>query len=542
MESAREAPATAVESRLRSFSALWMWLPAQVARIPAPIHTKMLVAFLTVVAALIALGLVALQVLGAANDRAEGLGRLEQKVAAYSNLQTVITRQLFNGASAFSAPDAASLDGTLRQIRQTQYDFERLRFVTRDEGAILDDVERDYNLFVDRMEEIVALIRAGNVTGARALQSGEARELADSLERRTNELVNRTEAEIATTINDNHEEYIDSRWVVVSFAAGSIALALALGYAISFSVIDPVKRMSAYSHRVAAGDFGGQVEVANRDELGTLAANLNRMNDDLGRAYRELEGASQHKSEFLANMSHELRTPLNAVIGFSEVLQERMFGELNERQADYVGEIVTAGKHLLDLINDILDLSKVEAGRMELDRDEFVVADALESGLSMLRERALRRGVALTLEVDRDVATIEADERKVKQVVFNLLSNAVKFTPSGGSVRLAARAAVDEVVISVRDTGIGIAPDDLERIFQAFQQARRKPGTEQEGTGLGLALAKRFVELHGGRLWVESRVGEGSTFSFALPCARPAPAVAEATVSPAGVEILQTVA
>jgi len=220
------------------------------------------------------------------------------------------------------------------------------------------------------------------------------------------------------------------------------------------------------------------------------------MNDELGRLYKELENASRHKSEFLANMSHELRTPLNAVIGFSEVLQDRLFGELNEKQAEYVADIHTSGRHLLALINDILDLSKIEAGRMELQVNSVALGEVLESSVALMRERATRQGIGLRLEVSPTTGVIEADERKLKQVLFNLLTNALKFTSSGGRVEVSARGDGGEVVVSVHDDGVGIAAADQARIFEEFQQA----GTSQmqEGTGLGLALSRRFVELHGG--------------------------------------------
>jgi signal transduction histidine kinase len=230
---------------------------------------------------------------------------------------------------------------------------------------------------------------------------------------------------------------------------------------------------------------------------------------------RALEIASGHKSEFLASMSHELRTPLNAVIGFSDVLLERMFGELNERQDEYVRDIRDSGRHLLELINEILDLSKVEAGRMELEPTELSLPELLEQGLALVRERAARQRLTVALEIASDVGEVWADEIKLKQVVVNLLTNAVKFTPEGGRVSVAAVVAGDEVVVTVRDTGIGIAPEDQARIFEAFQRGDRRASTE--GTGLGLTLSKRFVELHGGRVWVESAVGSGSTFGFTIP-------------------------
>jgi signal transduction histidine kinase len=226
--------------------------------------------------------------------------------------------------------------------------------------------------------------------------------------------------------------------------------------------------------------------------------------------------ANQAKSQFLESMSHELRTPLNAIIGFSDVLAQRMFGELNARQTEYVNDIVGSGRHLLSLINDILDLAKVEAGRMVLEPGAFSLREALGAGVTMLRERAASHGIAMSLDVAPDVDVITADERKVKQVVFNLLTNAVKFTPDGGRVVVSATRSADEVQVAVRDSGIGIAPDDQSALFNEFAQTEDGRHAA-EGTGLGLTLSKRLVELHGGRIWVESEVGKGSTFTFALP-------------------------
>ncbi len=259
---------------------------------------------------------------------------------------------------------------------------------------------------------------------------------------------------------------------------------------------------------------------ASQSALAIVNARLFR---ELERKGAELTVASQHKSEFLASMSHELRTPLNAVIGFSEVLLERMFGDINERQEEYLRDIWSSGKHLLELLNDILDLSKVEAGHMELQRTTFDVGQALAYGLSLVRERATRHAIELTLDLAPDLGVIDADELRFKQVVLNLLSNAVKFTGDGGRVDVRARNDGNELVVTVTDTGIGVAPDDRERIFESFHQGGRSP-TESEGTGLGLTLSKRIVELHSGRIWLESELGVGSTFGFALPAVAASPA------------------
>jgi signal transduction histidine kinase len=215
-------------------------------------------------------------------------------------------------------------------------------------------------------------------------------------------------------------------------------------------------------------------------------------------------------------MSHELRTPLNAIIGFSQVLRERMFGEINEKQQEYLEDILSSGNHLLSLINDVLDLSKVEAGQVELEINPFSLREALERGVVMVRERAMTDGVQLVLELDPAAELVEGDERRIRQVIFNLLSNAVKFTPPGGRVELKSARLDGEVRVSVIDTGPGIATEDQERIFEEFQQTEAGAG-QREGTGLGLALSKRLVELHGGRIWVDSEPDGGSTFVFTLP-------------------------
>ena len=248
-----------------------------------------------------------------------------------------------------------------------------------------------------------------------------------------------------------------------------------------------------------------------------LAIHNARLFREIGDKNREIEAANRHKSEFLANVSHELRTPLNAIIGFSEVLLEKYFGELNEKQNEYVDDILSSGRHLLSLINDILDLSKVEAGRMELEVTTFHLPDAIENALLLIRERASRHGIKLGTVIDERLGDFTGDERKVKQILVNLLTNAVKFTPEGGQVQVEARMGDSAVIVSVVDTGIGIAKEDQEPIFEEFRQASGNYAQKREGTGLGLTLTKRFVEMHGGRIWVESEVGKGSTFTFTLP-------------------------
>jgi len=299
---------------------------------------------------------------------------------------------------------------------------------------------------------------------------------------------------------------------------------------VGLPVLAAVPGLSLWHTRLTLKDATERMETANQalrqsersleQKVLERTVELETSERDLAAARDEALAANRHKSAFLANMSHELRTPLNAIIGFSEVLGERLFGELNEKQSEYAQDIHGSGKHLLSVINDILDLSKVEAGRLNLALASFPLPLTIENAITAVEERAGRRGVTLTQEIEPTVGEITADERKLKQALLNLLANAVKFTPEGGTVTLRARVRGDAVEIAVTDSGIGIAPEDQGVIFEAFRQAGTDHSRASEGTGLGLALTKRLVELHGGTITVESTVGRGSTFTVILPLTR----------------------
>ena len=247
-----------------------------------------------------------------------------------------------------------------------------------------------------------------------------------------------------------------------------------------------------------------------------LALDNDALVQQLREGTRILEAANRHKSEFLANMSHELRTPLNAIIGFSELLMEGMAGKLDAKQAEYIQDIHSSGHHLLSLINDILDLAKIEAGRMELLLSSFDVPMALENAVTLIRERANRHGLTIELHIDERLGEFVADERKFKQILLNLLSNAIKFTPEGGKVSVNAVFTEGGIEVTVTDTGVGIAAKDHEVIFEEFRQVGTDHKRKRDGTGLGLSLTKKFVEMHGGRIWVESEPSKGSSFTFVL--------------------------
>ena len=506
-----------------------------VGRQPATVHTNLLIAFAGIAALVVVVGVLGLRVLGQSNDRAARLGVLQERALAYGKLEsdTRAIRRILNenpGPDFYAvnpsivpegrektevAIDQAVQSALVRLRPETR--AERLGFVPpADDLRVLRDIRARSQRLEGVMDRIVvSSIRGDSDIELRALRN-QAHRLATELYLTAGDLASATTVATEALIAQNESSYASQRNRFIGVAVAAMILALLLGLALAWSVIGPIRRIDLRLAAIAAGDFTGHVDVDNRDELGALAANVNRMNDELDRLYRELESASKHKSEFLASMSHELRTPLNAIIGFSQVLRERMVGQLNEKQEEYLDDILSSAYHLLSLINDVLDLSKVEAGQVELDVAPFSLLDALESGVVMVRERAFDDDVRIALLADPDADAVEGDERRIRQVVFNLLSNAVKFTPEGGAVEVSAARLNGEVRVSVSDTGPGIAPEDRERVFEEFQQT--EAGVEQrEGTGLGLALSKRYVELHGGRIWVESEVGEGSTFVFTLP-------------------------
>jgi len=506
-----------------------------VGRIPAGVHAKLLVAFGGVALLVVVLGALGLRLLGQSNERVDTLGTLQQRAFAYGKLRSdalyvrTLWAQNVGGDYYTVFPDLNredfSADGPVidRLIKSAATQIpastfpDNLGFVPPPEDEVfLKRIRSTGRELSEVMRQIVDidLVAPKRATSLRY----RAELLTIDLSQHATELANTTRKRTNALIAENAGAYTSSRNLLVGAAAGTIVLALLLGFVLSWSLIGPIQRIDSRLAAIASGNFSGHVDVTNRDELGALAANVNRMNDELQRLYRELETASRHKSEFLANMSHELRTPLNAIIGFSQVLRDGLFGEVNAKQEEYLEDILTSGHHLLALINDVLDLSKVEAGQVQLELAPFSIEDALERGVSMVREQATRNGVQVTLHANGGLHVVTGDERRVRQVIFNLLSNAVKFTSAGGSVDVTATRANGEVRVSVADTGPGITEDDLGRIFEEFQQT--EAGARQhEGTGLGLALSKRFVEMHGGRIWCDSEVGKGSTFVFTIPSA-----------------------
>jgi signal transduction histidine kinase/DNA-binding response OmpR family regulator len=503
-----------------------------VARLPMRVQTKLLIAFLTIVMLLVALGAVGLYTLSGINQRTQELIQSERKIAAYRQVQHDTTSQLYSVASALLVSDERTLDSALRQLNQFGYDLERLQFVAKDELELLSTVRRDYEHFITIVTRVVELIRSGHFDEAREAQLKEARPLANRLERLTDELVNRAEADVVSVIEASGNAYRSAQTIVIAFAVGAIVLALVLGRTISWSLIGPIRKIDATLGEIAAGDFTRRVAVGNRDELGALGANVNRMSERLGNLYQQLETASAHKSAFLASMSHELRTPLNAIIGYSEMLHETARDDEQAALAADLAKIRDAGRHLLGLINDILDLSKIEAGKMDLYLEPFDLGVLLEEVRSIVEPMATANGNALEL-TRPPLGTFYTDRTKLKQSLLNLLGNATKFTRNG-RVQLEVAITDTDVSFIISDTGIGMTDEQQSRLFQAFSQAEAATSRQYGGTGLGLAITRHFCEMLGGRITVASAPGQGSTFTIALP--RSGRAATGASTTPQGAE------
>jgi signal transduction histidine kinase len=487
-----------------------------VSRAPGRVQNKLLVAFLTMVALLIISGAVGLRVLSDANQYTKDLITLQRKIESYRQVQLDATSQLYRVSAALLTSDQQTLNAVLRQINQFGYDVDRLQFVARDEVQLLERVRQRYDQFVKVATHAVGLIGNGRITEAREIQLAQATPLADRLERLTNQLVNRAEADMVAGIEKSERAYTTSQWTVIAFALASIMLALCLGYAISWSIVGPVTEISGRLAQIAAGDFTQRARVVNRDELGTLANDVNHMCEELGRLYRQIEEASKHKSQFLANMSHELRTPLNAILGYTELIIDSVYGNISEEVRTVLARVQKSGQHLLGLINDVLDLSKIEAGQLTLSVDDYSIKGVVQNVLSAVESLAAEKRLALNVEIQPNLPMGSGDERRLTQVLLNLVGNAIKFTDEG-QVGIKVSTENDSLLVAVSDTGPGIAESNQARIFEEFQQAEKSTAAKKGGTGLGLAISKRIIEMHGGSIWVESSPGHGATFLFKVP-------------------------
>ncbi|MGD1923766.1 MAG: response regulator [Paracoccaceae bacterium] len=490
--------------------------PNLFARVRAPIGTKVTVLLVGLVALLLVLGAVGLGVLRAADQRTQALIDLQRRVSAYQALQSNTTALRSIVANAFMENKRADLDAAMRQIGQIAYDFGRAEFVAAGDARKIETIKDDYAQLVGIGKQVLRTIRAGDLAQARRINDRNIARLVDRIERLSFSLIASAEAAMLEKAADGRRQYGISQSALIATALGSVFVALIIGLALAQSVVRPVRRINKRLGEIAAGEFAGTLEVANRDELGELTENVNRMGGELETLYARLEAASRHKTEFLATMSHEIRTPMNAIIAMSELPPDT---ELTREPRDFAQTARDSGQSLLTIIDDILDFSKIEAGELELEAAPFDLRDCVESALDMIAHVATGKDLDLAYRIEDGVPeAVIGDITRLRQILINLLNNAVKFTEQGEVVvRVSYRDSAVEgrgvFQFRVHDTGIGIPAARIGRLFQPFKQVDASTRRRYGGTGLGLAICKRLSELMGGGISVESEVGKGTMFA-----------------------------
>ena len=502
-----------------------------VARRPVSIHVKLLYAFLLVVVLFFAMGAMSLETISRMSRNSRLLDEAHKRIDSSRQVEHALAMQMNFTAMALLLKDETTIRKILRENNRFNSTLALIeQAAPPEERDLIQRIRAAQDEVLTGVADIANFLRDGKHDEAMKLHLATGYPLYERIEELVGTLVT-TEEDRMASLRESVAR-ADRRAIVfiVAFMGTAIVLALVLGFVISWSVILPVRAADGFLSAVAKGEFGGTISVPNRDEFGALAAHMNRMSgalqqldEDQRQAARQLRGlnvelerASRAKSEFLASMSHELRTPMNAILGFTELILDETYGQVPEPLTQPLADIQTNGRHLLRLINDVLDLSKIEAGHMELSLVEYVVPDVVGTVQASLRSLAVEKGLEFRIEVADDIPPAFGDAKRLTQCLLNLAGNAIKFT-SSGRVAIQVERQGDQLVYSVSDTGIGIAKDQLENVFAEFRQADATIANEFGGTGLGLSLTKKFVELHGGRIWVESEVGKGSTFVFSIP-------------------------
>jgi signal transduction histidine kinase len=499
-------------------------LVQRVARLRASVHAKLLGAFLLIAALLIAMGAMSVQAITTVSGHSRRLDQGRERVDASRQIEQAVGVQMNFTRNALLLRDEATIESILREKHRFDDTLNLLeRSAPSDERETIRGIRATQNELLRTVAQIALLIRDGKSDEAMALHLNESYPLYREIATLVTRVVKIEEAGMAELRRSVEVADRRARLLTGGFAVASIFLALVLGFVISWSFIDPVRKAGAFLGQVAKGNFGATIDVPNRDEFGALAARMNEMSRELRQLYDgqralnvQLERASKAKSDFLASMSHELRTPLNAILGFNEMILGEIYGEVPAELRVPLTDIQNSGKHLLRLINNVLDLSKIEAGRMELDLGDYLVHDTVESVRAALTALAAQKGLDLVTAVTDDIPVAHGDGGRIAQCLMNLAGNALKFTQQGW-VEIAVALDDGRLHYRVTDTGIGIPENRLEEIFGEFRQADATIAGEFGGTGLGLSITKKFVEMHGGRIWVESEVGKGSTFAFTIP-------------------------
>jgi signal transduction histidine kinase len=502
-----------------------------VAGLQISVHAKLLGAFLLVIVLFIAMGALSLQTIARMSRQNQLLHQAHKRVDSSRQIEHALAMQMNFIAMALLLKNEDTIANFLRENNRFNNMLARLEDAAPpEEEQLIQQIRTAQDEILTTVADIANLIRDGKVDEAMTLQLTNGFPQYQQIEGLVNQVVKTEEDKMASLTRTVAAAHWRALILVAGFVVASIPLALLLGFVISWSFILPVQKAQGFLGQVARGDFSTIIDVPNRDELGALATRMNQMSQELYRLYtdqrqaaqqlqtlnEQLERASQAKSNFLASMSHELRTPLNSILGYTELILDEIYGEVPAKIRDVLERVQQSGRHLLGLINDVLDLSKIEAGSMELSPTEYSVRDIVETVSSALRSLAAEKGLEFVAGAQADIPVAFGDGRRIAQCLMNLAGNALKFTKQG-RVEIWVERQGETLVYRVSDTGIGIPQHQLESIFAEFQQADSTITNEYGGTGLGLSITKKFVEMHGGRIWVESELGKGSTFFFAIP-------------------------
>ena len=502
-----------------------------VARLRASVHSKLLGAFLLIALLLIAMGAMGLQSIASVARQSRLLDQARERVDASRQIEHALGLQMTFTRNALLVRDDATIESIFRENNRFRDTFDRLEAAAPpNQRETIQRLRTTQDKVMATVARIAALIREDKADEAMDLHLSEGYPLYREIATLVTRAVRNEEAGMGQLREGVEATYRRALLLTGGFAAASIVLALGLGFVISWSFILPVRQAEGFLGQVAKGDFSASIDVANRDEFGALARQMNEMSRELHQLYddqrraahqlqvlnAELEQASRAKSNFLASMSHELRTPMNAILGFTEMIRDGLYGDVPPEIQEPVSDIHTCGKQLLGLINNVLDLSKIEAGHMELALGEYLVEDIVNTVKLSLRSLAVTKGLDFVTTVPPELPLAVGDGKRITQCLMNVAGNALKFTREG-RVEIRAELQGESLLFAVSDTGIGIPADQVESIFEEFRQADATVSRDFGGTGLGLSITRKLVELHGGRIWVESLAGKGSTFFFSIP-------------------------
>ncbi|MBI2154548.1 MAG: MCP four helix bundle domain-containing protein [Candidatus Rokubacteria bacterium] len=502
-----------------------------IASIRASVHAKLLCGFMLVTLLFIAMGVMSLQTVAKMSRQSQLMQQAHDRGDWSLQMEHAFAMQMNFTSLALILKDEATIGRILRENNRFNNTLARIEEAAPpEERELIQRIRTAQEEAMTTVADIANLVRDGRLDEATTLQVATEYPLYVHIEALINQVVKIEQDKMESLRRSVAAENQRAMILMGGFVAASILLALLLGFVISWSFILPVREAQSFLGQVAKGNFGVTVTVPNRDEFGVLADHLNRMSRELHRLYEDqreaarelttlnekLKRASMAKSEFLASMSHELRTPMNAILGFTELMLDGIYGEIPPSLKGPLTDVQVNGKHLLRLINEVLDLSKIEAGRMELSLGEYSARDVVETVTASLRSLAAEKGLDFVARVQEDIPAAVGDAKRITQCLMNLAGNALKFTKEG-RVEISVELKANTLLYRVSDTGIGIPQDQIGKLFEEFRQLDPTVAHEFGGTGLGLSITKKFVELHGGRVWAESQVGQGSTFFFTVP-------------------------